>query len=210
MMNLLESLEWRYAVKQFDETKKISNDDLHKLKEALRLSPSSYGLQPWHFLVIENEEVKEKLRAVSWNQGQITQCSHLVVFCSKTNFNTQSVDDFIDSVASIRNISKESMNDYANMMKGFVNGLSREEINEWARRQVYLALGHFLVSCAMMGIDACPMEGFLKDSYDDILSLKEKGLGTVVICPIGYRSKDDRFSTIEKVRFPLDKIFTEI
>lgn len=169
MMNLLESLDWRYAVKQFDETKRISNDDLHKLKKALRLSPSSYGLQPWHFLVIENEEVKQKLRAVSWNQGQITQCSHLVVFCYKTNFNTDSVDDFIESVASIRNISKESMNDYANMIKGF-----------------------------------------LKDSYDDILSLKEKGLGTVVICPIGYRSKDDRFSTMEKVRFPLDKIFTEI
>lgn len=209
-MKLLESLEWRYAVKKFDESKKIPNEDIVKLKEALRLSPSSYGLQPWHFIVIENKDLKDKLREVSWNQGQITECSHLIIFCHKKNFNEKSVDDFIESVATTRNVSKESMTDYANMMKGFVNNLSHEELNEWARRQTYLALGHFLVTCAMMGIDACPMEGFLKDSYDEILSLKNKDLGTVVICPIGYRNEEDHFGAMKKVRFPIEKIFTDI
>ncbi len=208
---LLESLKWRYATKVFDPTKKISDADWKCLEEALILTPSSYGLQPWKFLVIQDPQVRQKLLPISWNQKQVVDCSHHIVMLAKTDISEKDLDAFIDLTASVRQIPKESLKFYKDMMlSDLVNGPRHAWISKWAARQVYIALGNLMTCAAMMGIDACPMEGIDQAKYDDVLNLKGSGYETVVACSLGYRSVDDKYAHLAKVRYPASKITQKI
>ena len=201
--SLLEQLNWRYATKQFDPNKPIADDVWSALEDTLVLSPSSYGLQPWLFFVIKSDDLKSQLRPLSWNQSQITDCSHLVVFAIKKNLTAADVDRFIESTAAARNDSVESLSGYRNMIvSDVVNGPRSFSVNEWAARQAYIALGNFMTSAAVIGVDTCPLEGIDPAGYDKVLNLQPDGFATVVACAAGYRSPEDKYADIAKVRYP--------
>ncbi|MEL6602968.1 MAG: NAD(P)H-dependent oxidoreductase [Cyanobacteria bacterium J06614_10] len=201
--DLSKQLYWRYATKQFEPTKTIPDDVWDTLEEALILSPSSYGLQPWLFVVIKSADLKEQLKPLSWNQNQITDCSHLVVFAIKKNLTTADVDRFIESTATTRNAPLDSLAGYRNMIvSDVVHGPRSFTVNEWAARQAYIALGNFMTSAAVIGIDTCPLEGIDPAGYDKVLSLQQDGYATVVACAAGYRSADDKYAELAKVRYP--------
>lgn len=200
--DLLEQLRWRYATKQFNPDKKIDQETWNALEEALVLSPSSYGLQPWQFIVITNQDILAELKPHSWNQGQITDCSHLVVFAIQKNLTAADVDKFIESTATTRNVSVESLSGYRNMIvSDVIYGPRSFRVNEWAARQAYIALGNFMTSAAIIGVDTCPLEGIDPAAYDKVLDLQPKGFATVVACAAGYRSSEDKYAELAKVRY---------
>ena len=200
--DLIEILNWRYATKQFDPTKKIPSDVWEALEDALVLSPSSYGLQPWQFFVITDPSVKAALRPYSWDQSQVTDCSHHVVFASRNVIDEAFVDKYIDRIAEVRGVTPESMKFYKEMMSSdILNGPRSKWVQKWAARQVYIALGNFMTSAALLGVDTCPMEGMDPTKYDEILDLPAKGFSAVVACPAGYRAETDKYSALPKVRF---------
>jgi nitroreductase len=205
--DLLEQLNWRYAVKQFDSTKAISPEIWSALAESLVLTPSSYGLQPWKFIVITNPEIRAQLKPFSWNQTQITDSSHLVVFTIKKNISIADVDHFIARTAEVRGITVESIGFYRNMIASdVVYGPRSLNANEWATRQAYIALGNFMTSAALLGVDTCPLEGIEPAKYDKVLGLPEKGYATVVAAAAGYRAADDKYATLAKVRFSQEEV----
>jgi nitroreductase len=208
---LLEQLNWRYATKQFDPNKKISSADWAALEEALRLSPSSGGLQPWKFIAITDPAVRAKLVPASYGQPQITAASHLVVFASKINFSIADVDAHLHNVAQTQNVQIETLAPFRGMLiGGIVQAMDDPTRNAWARNQTYIALGNLLTSAALLGIDACPMEGFDHAQYDEILGLKAKGYASAVIATLGYRSPADKYAAAPKVRFAREEIFQTI
>lgn len=215
---LLHQLKWRYATKQFDATKKISDREFAALEEAILLSPSSFGVQPWGFVVVKNPELRAKLRAASWGQAQITDASHLIVFTSKANLSEADIDAFIERAIEVREVPTalrgahiEGLKQYRGMIVGSLfQGMDAAARAAWCRNQVYIALGNLLTSAALLGIDACPMEGIDRAQYDTILGLKEKGLTTAMVATLGYRSANDKYATQAKVRFPKEKVFIEI
>lgn len=199
---VLENLKWRYATKRFDPKKKISAAELDVLEQAMVLSPSSFGLQPWKFFFIDSPELRAKLRAESWNQPQVVEASHFVVFAVRKNMNRADVERHINQVASVRGLKKESLADYQKMMVEFVEATKPGfDVTVWASRQVYIALGTLLTTAAMLGVDACPMEGFSSAGYDKILGLEAEGYSALVLCALGYRSADDSYAALPKVRF---------
>jgi len=198
--NIIENLSWRYATKLFDPSKKVSDKDLQILVEVLRLSPSSYGLQPIKVLVIENKEIREKLKEKSGNQPQITDASHLFVICSFIDIHDLHVDEHILNISKIREQEVSQISGYGDFMKGKFNLLDSNIKKEWNARQAYIALGLLLHACAQLRIDSTPMEGFDAEGYDEILGLKAKNLHATVICPIGYRSSEDQTQFMKKVR----------
>ena len=207
----MKSLEWRYATKVFDPSKKISDKDFQKLIDALILTPSSYGLQPWKFVVVENPQVREELKPHSWGQPQITDASHLLVFCKVQNVDEPFVDKYIQSTAEIRNQETSELDGFKGMMiSNVVDGMSDKARNQWARNQVYIALGNAMTVAGALEIDACPIEGFSPEKYDEILGLKEQGLASVVVLPVGYRSDDDKYADLPKVRFGEDDMILKI
>lgn len=206
---LLKQLRWRYAVKKFDASLKIPADVWQTLEDALVLSPSSFGLQPWKFFVVKNPEVRKKLQAAAWNQSQIVDASHLVVFAAKKNLAAEDVRRFISLIADVRKAPKESLAPYQGMMEGFV-AKPPMDINEWAARQVYIALGNFLTTAALLAVDACPMEGLDRAKFDEILGLDKKGYATAVIATAGYRAADDKYAEAPKVRYPKSQIIESI
>ncbi|MCB9063056.1 MAG: NAD(P)H-dependent oxidoreductase [Halobacteriovoraceae bacterium] len=203
---IIEKLNWRYATKVFDPSKKLTDTQLNTVLDSLRLSASSFGLQPWKFLVITNEEIRSKLRPASWNQSQITDASHLIVLCHPLDLSDEDVDRFVHSTAMLRNQDEQELKGYSDMMKNFLKGMSPERKNAWMKNQVYLALGNLLTVCAINDIDACPVEGFSPEKYDEILGLDKKGLKSVVVCPIGFRSNSDKYATAPKVRYSLEEV----
>lgn len=205
--SLLDALQWRYATKKFDPTKKISAADWTALEQALILTPSSYGLQPWKFVVVTDPALKARLRPVSWNQSQIEDCSHLVVFAAQEDVTEADVDRFIARIAEVRGVAPESLAGYKGFMMGdLVNGPRHAVIGEWAARQTYIALGNFMTSAAVLGIDTCPIEGLDPAKYDEILGLRGTGYRTLAACPAGYRAADDKYATTPKVRFAAQDI----
>jgi nitroreductase len=209
--HLIDQLNWRYATKQFDPKRKISARNWAVLEEALLLTPSSGGLQPWKFIVVTDPAVRARLLPASHGQPQITDASHLVVFASKQNFNETDVDAHIKHTAEIRGVPIETLAPFRRMLVGgIVQSMDENARNAWARNQAYIALGSFLTSAALPGIDACPMEGFDRAQYDDILGLKAKGLATAVIATLGYRLPTDKYATAPKVRFPKEQVFTRV
>ena len=209
--DLLANLNWRYATKKFDATKTIPTDVWSALEDSLVLSPSSYGLQPWKFLIITDKEIREQLKPLSWNQAQVTDSSHYVVFTIKKNLDTAHVDRFVARTAEVRGIPAESIKGYRDMMvSDVVFGARSLTANEWAARQAYIALGNFMTSAALLGIDTCPMEGLDPAKYDRLLGLPEKGLATVVACAAGYRAEDDKYAALAKVRFDKSEVLEHI
>jgi nitroreductase len=208
---LLEQLNWRYATKQFDPNRKISAQDWATLEEALLLTPSSGGLQPWKFIVITDAALRAKLRPVSYGQAQITDASHLVVFAAKNNFSEADVDAHIKHIAEVQGAPIEALAPLRGMLVGgIVQGQDEATRKAWARNQAYIALGNLLTSAALLGIDACPMEGFDRAQYDEILGLKAKGFAAAVIATLGYRLPTDKYAGAPKVRFPKEQIFLNV
>ena len=208
---LIGQLNWRYATKQFDAERKISAAEWATLEEALVLTPSSWGLQPWKFIVVTDPAVREKLVAASLGQRQIADASHLVVFAIKKNLGEQDIDNYVKRVAEVRGVSPESLGQYRDMMVGsLVKGLDETKRAHWSTKQVYIALGNFLTSAALMGIDACPMEGIDAAKYDEILGLNKLGLSAVVVATAGYRAATDKYSQAKKVRFPRDEVLVDV
>lgn len=205
--DLLENLNWRYATKKFDSTKTIAEETWAALEDSLVLTPSSYGLQPWKFWVITNAELREQLKPLSWNQAQVTDCSHYVVFAIKKNLSLEHLDHFVARTAEVRGSTIEAIAGYRNIMASdVIYGPRSLTVNEWATRQVYIALGNFMTSAAMLGVDTCPMEGIEAPKYDKLLGLSAKGYATVVACAAGYRAEDDKYANLAKVRFLKDEV----
>lgn len=198
--HLLNNLRWRYAVKKFDANRKIEGHLWKSLEQAAIHAPSSFGLQPWKFVVVTDAALRQKLRAASWNQSQITDASHLVVFARKTGLGQAEVDQYMDQIAAVRGVDKSSLGEFRNMILGFAQRPGFDS-QAWAAKQVYIALGVFLTSAAMLGVDACPMEGFDAAQYDQILGLTEQGLAAQVVATAGYRAADDHAASMKKVRF---------
>ncbi len=210
MNTILEHRTWRYATKKFDAKQKIAEKDLQILLNSMRLTASSYGLQPYHIMVITDPEIRKKLQPVSWGQTQIVDASHLIVLANKTEVDADWIDTYLTNVSETRNIPLEALNGYADFMKSKILVLSPEEQAEWASKQNYLVLGNLLSAAAELKIDTCPMEGFEAEAYNEILGLSEKGLNATVVTAIGYRSSEDETQHYAKVRQPESELFTHI
>ena len=205
--HLLAQYRWRYAVKRFQTGKEIPGELWEALEDALVLSPSSYGIQPWKFIVVRDPDLKRRLRAVSYGQPQIEECSHLVVFAVRKGLSAADIQAYIDRIVAVRGVSPESLAGFRDMMLGtLANMPNREALDAWSARQVYLALGFFLASAAALGVDACPMEGLDPDQYDEILGLAERGYGTLCVATAGYRSPEDAYGQQAKVRFDKEEV----
>lgn len=209
-MDLINQLEWRYATKKFDSEKKVSPADLTYLKRAIQLAPSSYGLQLYKVLVIEDPTIREKLKPVSWDQSQITDCSHLFVFCIPSVFDPKNVDEYIKLTSQVREVALDQLEGYGSFMKTKLEEQSTEELATWMGHQPYLALSNLMIAGASLGIDVCPMEGFESKAYDEILQLKEQNLTACVIGTVGYRHQEDASQNQAKVRKPLDLLFEDL
>lgn len=207
---LIEQLNWRYATKGFDPNKKISDKQLETLLEALRLTPSSFGLQPWHFFVVTDPQVREKLKGHSWNQNQITDASHVVVLCRKKEMTHDDIHHFLEDIVSTRGVTRDTLQGYEDIMKGFIENLGPEEQKNWMAKQVYIALGNLMTAAALIGVDTCPMEGFDSEAYDKELGLEAKGYKSVVVCPLGFRHHEDPLGSAQKVRFAHHKVVTKL
>jgi len=208
---LLQQLHWRYATKQFDPQRKISPADWTALEDALVLSPSSFGLQPWKFVVVTHPILREKLVSVSWGQRQVAEASHLVVFALKKDLSEADVVGYIKRISEVRGLPPEGMISYRDMMIGSLfKGRDAAARTAWAANQIYLALGNFLTSTALLGIDACPMEGLDPAKYDEILGLEALGLHTVVAATAGYRAVTDKYAALKKVRFAKNEVIVTL
>lgn len=205
-----EALQWRYATKKFNAGKKLDKETLDQLKEAIRLSASSYGLQPYKVFIIEDAALREQLRPAAWNQSQITDASQLIVFANDTNFGDAQIDDYINNVATTRNLEAEGLKGYADFMKSKISPLPAAVRAAWTAKQTYIALGNLLSAAAHLKVDVCPMEGFEAEKFDEILGLKEKNLSTAVIATVGYRSEEDDTQHYAKVRKPASELFETI
>jgi nitroreductase len=199
---LSKVLNSRYAVKRFDPERTISASTWAAIEESLILTPSSYGLQPWRFIVITNPELKAKLRPASWNQSQITDASHLVVLTTLKKVSPEWVDLYVQRVSDVREIEASKLE---GLKKAIVNdaitGARSRWVEQWLAHQAYIALGQLCLSAALLGVDACPMEGIELERYDSILGLEETQFATRVLCALGYRSEQDPCSQMKKVRF---------
>lgn len=209
-MDVLDKLKWRYATKVFDPKKKISDELWGQVEESLVITPSSFGLQPWKFLVITDQAVKESLLVHSWNQAQVTNCSHLVVLTALKNLDEADVERYILDLHAKRGGELDALQPYKGMMNGFLAGMSEEQKFAWAKNQVYIALGQLMTTAAMLEIDTCPMEGLIPAKYDEILGLEDGRYATVVACSMGYRSEDDKYEKLAKVRYEKSEIIEHI
>jgi nitroreductase len=202
-----QQLAWRYATKKFDPKRVISPEDWKVLEGSLVSAPSSFGLQPWKFFVVTKPEIRAELQKSSWGQSQIVDASHLVVLAMKKNVGSSDVVRHIEQIAAVRKAPIASLEAYKNMMLGFITKPAAGfDVNDWAARQVYLALGMLLSNAAMMGIDACPMEGFDAPVFNRTLGLDAQGYGAVVLCTLGYRAADDGYASAPKVRYEASDI----
>lgn len=203
---MISRLQWRYATKEFDAEKKIPDDTWKSIEESLVLTPSSFGLQPWKFVVITDQAIKDSLLEHSWQQRQVTDCSHMVVLCAKTTMETADIEAWLECICNVRQVDRDSLEGYAGMMTGFFGSMSGEQISAWAKNQVYIALGQLMTTAAALDIDACPMEGIVPAEYDRILGLEGTGFSTSVGCAMGYRSPEDKYASIPKVRYNADQV----
>jgi len=210
MSTFIENQNWRYATKKFNSEKKISEADFEILKDAIQLSSSSYGLQPYKVLIVENEEIRKQLQPASWGQSQIVDASHLFVFANIANVDEEYINNFAQNVATTRNIPFENVKGYADFMIGKITTLTTEEQAIWTAKQTYLALGNLLNAAAELKIDVTPMEGFDPKQYDEILGLKEKGLHAALVATVGYRHHEDDTQHYIKVRKPKSELFETI
>ncbi|WP_109852394.1 NAD(P)H-dependent oxidoreductase [Aquimarina sp. AU58] len=208
-MDIIESLHWRYATKKFDTKQIVSQEKIDTLTEAFNLTATSYGLQPLKLVVIKNKDLQKELTSHSWNQQQVADASHVLVFCIEKTIGEQYISKYFDTVKEIRDTPEEILKPFKEQLVDSFTYKSPEEISNWAAKQAYLALGNILTVCAIEKIDSCPMEGFIPEKYDELLNLNNLGLTSVLVLPIGYRAEDDMFSELKKVRRPItDTIIT--
>ena len=207
---VLTQLKWRYATKKFDATRTIAPELWSKLEEAEVMAPSSYGLQPWKFFVVTDAAVRAKLQTASWGQAQIVDASHLVVFAVKKGMGPADAERLVKRSAQVRGVPVETLEGYMQLMAGSLSSKPTEAVDAWMSRQVYIALGVFLTSAAMVGVDACPMEGFQPELYDELLGLSAKGYGSVVLATAGYRSPEDKYALAPKVRYDRSEVIEHI
>lgn len=204
---ILQTLHWRYATKRFDPSRTIPEEAWTALEQSLVLTPSSFGQQPWKFFVIRNPDLRQQLQGHAFNQSQVVDASHLVVLASKTDLDDSDVDRYITRVADVRQTPKDQLEGLENAIKGFLHDPPFPlQPQPWATRQVYIALGFFLYSAALLGIDACPMEGFVPEKFDEILGLPTQGYSAAVICAAGYRAEDDKLADAAKVRYATETV----
>ncbi|HLD40303.1 MAG TPA: NAD(P)H-dependent oxidoreductase [Candidatus Nanoarchaeia archaeon] len=203
MTDIIKALHWRYATKKYDP-KKVPEKDVDELLEVLRLAPSSFGLQPWKFIVVKNPELRAKLAAFS--QPKVAESSHIIVLCARTDVNEKFIKHYVESTAKIRKVPIESLKGFHDGMITSMNNMTPEKRIEWSKKQVYLALGMLLEAAALKGIDASPMEGFMPDKFDEILNLKKEHATAAVLCALGYRAADDGLAKAAKVRFPKEEV----
>ncbi|GGX15238.1 NAD(P)H-dependent oxidoreductase [Aquimarina muelleri] len=199
-MNIIESLRWRYATKKFDNKKILPQEKINTITEAFNLTATSYGLQPLKLVIIKDKVLQKELTTHSWNQQQVADASHLLVFCIEKNIGEQYINEYFNNVKAIRNTPDEILNPFKKQLVSSFKNKSPEEIYNWATKQAYLAMGNILTICAIEAIDSCPMEGFIPEKYDETLNLSNHNLSSVLVLPIGYRAKDDMFSEFKKVR----------
>ena len=205
--DLIQTQLWRYATKKFDASRTIPAETWAALEEALVLTPSSFGLQPWKFVIVTDPAVKARLRPHTWNQTQVEDCSHLVVFLAKEGITEADIDHYVERIAAVRGEAVASLGMFkAFMMGDLVAGPRAAVIDEWAARQAYIALGNFMTSAALLKVDTCPLEGLEPAEYDRILGLEGSGYRTVCACPAGYRAEDDVYAGKAKVRFAADEV----
>ena len=207
MSTFLENQNWRYATKKFDATKKITNEDLSTLKEAIRLSSSSYGLQPYKVIIVENPELRANIQPAAWGQSQIVEASHLIIFANETKVDDLAIDEYIKNISQTRNMPIEALAGYGDFMKSKITSLTPEEKNIWTAKQTYLALGNLLNVAAELKIDATPMEGFVPAQVNEILGLDKLGLNATLIATLGYRHDEDATQHYKKVRKTNEDLF---
>ncbi|HMT00796.1 MAG TPA: NAD(P)H-dependent oxidoreductase [Candidatus Absconditabacterales bacterium] len=197
---VIKALNRRYATKNFDSSKKVTDNDLEIILEAARLTASSFGLQPYEILVIKNQATREKLRHASYGQSQITEASHLIVLATRTDINDNLVEKYIENISMTRNMPLENLESFSEMIKNSLKHLDDEGKIKRAQKQTYIVLGNMLTTLALLEIDATPMEGFAVKEYDEILNLKEKNLTATLVLPVGFRSQQDPYISLKKVR----------
>ena len=207
-MNIIEKLGWRYATKKFNSGLNVSDSKMDILKQAIQFAPTSYGLQPFQVVFVKNPEVREKLKSASWGQSQITDSSVLAIFTRKKDINESEVDSFIKNIMNTRGVPKEMLTQYEAMMKGTINSLDENQKSSWIDKQIYIALGFLLNTAAVIDVDACPMEGFDRAQYDEILGLNDTT--SVVVCALGYRDETDDYQNYKKVRKTQYELFVNI
>lgn len=208
---LLAALNWRYATKQFDPARKIPAATWATLEQALVLAPSSFGLQPWKFVIVADPAVRERLVAVSWNQRQVADASHLVVFAFKKDLGEADVDRLLTRQLAVRGGKAEDHAGYRGMMlQSLAGAKAAGRLETWQSRQVYIALGQFMAAAALLGVDTCPMEGIDPAKYDEILGLAGTSYTTLCACPAGYRATDDKYASAAKVRFPAGEVIKRV
>ena len=209
-MKIIESLEWRYACKRFDSSRKLTEDKVEALKKAFSLTATSYGLQPIKMLVIRSEELKKDIFPYSYYQPQVTTCSHLLVICTDTSFGADSVRAKFDLEQEIRGTGEEIVGKFREQLVAIYGKKTKQEIERESVLQAYIALGNLMTVCAEMRIDACPMEGFIPSKVDEVLNLGERNLRSVLLLPVGYRSEEDPTNGLKKVRKPLEETVIDL
>ncbi len=200
MADIIKDLEWRYAVKKFDSSKEVEVAKLERIKKAFNLTATSYGLQPIKMVVLKNKALQEQLVEFSYGQGQVGQASHVLILCIEKKIDADYISSYFKKVKDIRGTSDSVLEPFKKELVSEFTKMDTKQIEQWAINQVYLAMGNLLTICAVEQLDACPMEGFSPDSYDELLNLRSKGLRSVLVLPIGYRAEDDIFSGFKKVR----------
>lgn len=205
-MDIIKSLEWRYACKKFDENKKVTDSQLSIIQNAFNLTATSFGLQPVKLLIISSKPLKEKLHEHGYYQDQITTCSHLLVICIDTKIDDETIDAKFNLEKEIRGTSEDIVGKFRKELKGIYKNKTSNDIEKSAIYQAYIILGNLMTVCALEQIDSCPMEGFNAKKFDEVLQLNEKNLKSILLLPIGYRAEDDPMRALKKVRKPIKDI----
>ena len=199
-MNIIDQLNWRYAVKQFDTEKKLSKEQVETLLKAANLTATSFGMQPSKIVVVENKDLREQLVPYSWGQRQVADASHLLIITINSDAGEKEVDAFVKRTAEARSISEDSLEGMSKMVKGFLSGMDNAKKDVWMSNQAYIVLGNLLTVCAVEGIDACPIAGFQPEKYDELLELEKEGQKSVLVLPVGFRLDSDKYASLTKVR----------
>lgn len=209
-MDTIKSLQWRYAVKNFDKEKTLSTTQIDTLKNAFNLTATSYGLQPIKLVVVQNKGIQKELLAYSWKQPQVVDASHLLVICIPKKYTSQEVTNYFKLVTEIRNTPDSVLNPFKEFLTNEIGKKTQEELFIWNKNQAYLALGNLLTVCALEKIDSCPMEGFVPEKYDEILNLDTYNLTSILVLPVGFRAENDYMKDLQKVRKNIADVIIEI
>ncbi|EDP70529.1 nitroreductase [Flavobacteriales bacterium ALC-1] len=209
-MSIIEKLQWRYATKKFDTTKRLPETKLLTLKEAFNLTALSYGLQTLKLVIIEDKTIRENLVKVAYGQRQVVDASHLLVLCIQNNIDEMDVNKHFETIKAIRDTPDAILEPFKAQMKSTIENMPVDKKSIWASKQAYIALGNLMTVCAVEEIDSCPMEGFMPNELDKVLDLEKHGLSSVLMLPVGYRAEDDMFADFKKVRKQLSETIIEL